>query len=114
MADYECPNCHGLNGEHSGMDECPPEPSNIKMTGVNYLSTEDERYWTIDELIEELTLAKEHFEEEELAKGVEVHVVIVPTDTLSKYGAIKSLSLPCLTFSDEKPSILLGAKSLGY
>lgn len=24
--DYVCPNCHGLNGLHSGMDTCPPDP----------------------------------------------------------------------------------------
>lgn len=24
---YECPNCHGIDGLHSGMDVCPPNPS---------------------------------------------------------------------------------------
>lgn len=24
---YECPNCGGTNGYHSGMDPCPPDPS---------------------------------------------------------------------------------------
>lgn len=23
---YECPNCHGLDGLHSGMDVCLPDP----------------------------------------------------------------------------------------
>jgi hypothetical protein len=27
---YECINCHGLNGFHSGMDQCPPTPKYVK------------------------------------------------------------------------------------
>lgn len=27
---YKCPNCHGYNGRHSGMDVCPPDPEWIR------------------------------------------------------------------------------------
>lgn len=29
--DYVCPNCNGLNGLHSGMDQCPPDPNYVKI-----------------------------------------------------------------------------------
>jgi hypothetical protein len=28
--DYICPNCHGTNGMHSGMDQCPPTPPGLR------------------------------------------------------------------------------------
>ena len=28
--DYVCPNCQGVNGLHSGMDQCPPDPAWVR------------------------------------------------------------------------------------
>lgn len=87
--------------------------SKVIVSDINTYKKDDDSPFTLDELIELLTSAREHFDEDQL-ESVEVHVTIEHQKFNGSYGAITQMGLPCIVWSKGKNEVLLVAKDLGY